>query len=80
MSPDSMHAIGAHHLTLQFQENLNAPIAISWVLRREKSLRKYPLHTMLVINDCSMIDGIAFLGGFVNEDMQLLSIEGTDQI
>jgi hypothetical protein len=30
-----MDAIGAHHLALPFEENLNAPIAVARVLRRE---------------------------------------------
>ena len=34
-TPDSMYAIGTHHLTLPFQENLNAPIAVARILRRK---------------------------------------------
>jgi hypothetical protein len=30
-----MYAIGAHHLALSFQENLNASIAVARILRRE---------------------------------------------
>jgi hypothetical protein len=30
-----MYAIGAHHLALPFQENLNAPIPVARILRRE---------------------------------------------
>jgi hypothetical protein len=35
ITPDSMYAIGAHHLALSFQENLNASIAVARILRRE---------------------------------------------
>ena len=34
IAPDSMYAIGAHHMTLSFQEYLNASIAVARVLCR----------------------------------------------